>query len=309
MNLQQGGKSKSSKSSKTSKTSKSKKGGNFLGSVSELFVPTGWENFATAAGLLAIDRADAAFRRSRNSSKKQKGGADIDGHESIENMENLMQELDSESFDLEGPQQMNGGGKKSTKKSKTTKTTKTEKTKKSAAIKSTKSTKKGGNFLGAVGELVAPTGWESFATTAGLFALDRADAALRRGTKEKKMKGGKCEGLRASESLIATMPIFKHNNNNKLLWETNLKNNREFLTEETGLINPQIRIICQEDGRYNLQLMGTCMGDTFVYTNDQSVFKMDDFDSLKKFISIRASQLKFIRSCLKSTKLYDKCRY
>jgi hypothetical protein len=30
-------------------------------------------------------------------------------------------------------------------------------------------------------------------------------------------------------------------------------------------------IICQEDGRYNLQLMGTCMGDTFVYTNDQSV--------------------------------------
>jgi hypothetical protein len=40
---------------------------------------------------------------------------------------------------------------------------------------------------------VAPTGWGPFATAAGLLALDRADAALRRGTKEKKekMKGGK----------------------------------------------------------------------------------------------------------------------
>jgi hypothetical protein len=86
---QKGGKSKSSQSSKNSNTTKTKKGGNFLGSVSELFIPTGWENFATAAGLLAIDRADAAFRRSRNSSKKQKGGADLDGHESVEAMDNM----------------------------------------------------------------------------------------------------------------------------------------------------------------------------------------------------------------------------
>jgi len=53
---------------------------------------------------------------------------------------------------------------------------------------------KGGNFLGSVGELVAPTGWESFVTTAGLFAIDRADAALRRGKESKKsvkkMSGG-----------------------------------------------------------------------------------------------------------------------
>lgn len=58
--------------------------------------------------------------------------------------------------------------------------------------KSSSKTKKGGNFLGSIGELVAPTGWESFVTTAGLFALDRADAALRREKKEKKntMKGG-----------------------------------------------------------------------------------------------------------------------
>jgi hypothetical protein len=100
---QNGGKSKSSRSS----SSKSKKGGNFLGSVSELFVPTGWESFATAAGLLAIDRADAAFRRSRNSSKKQKGGSDSDGHESIEAMDNMLDQIQSEELAM-----MSGGAKK-----------------------------------------------------------------------------------------------------------------------------------------------------------------------------------------------------
>jgi hypothetical protein len=69
------------------------------------------------------------------------------------------------------------------------------KPKKAKTTKSkSKTPKKGGNFLGAVGELVAPSGWETFATTAGLFALDRADAALRRGKSEKssakKMSGG-----------------------------------------------------------------------------------------------------------------------
>ena len=100
---QNGGKSKSSKSS----SSKSKKGGNFLGSASELFVPTGWESFATAAGLLAIDRADAAFRRSRNSNKKQKGGADLDAHESMENMEQMMASMGDSTDSV-----MSGGGKK-----------------------------------------------------------------------------------------------------------------------------------------------------------------------------------------------------
>ena len=141
MNSQQGGKSKSSKSS----TSKSKKGGNFLGTVSELFVPSGWESFATAAGLLAIDRADAAFRRNKKSSKKMKGG--VDGHESVEYMEQMMEGLKQDG-EMSTPDQMNGGRKKSA--------TKTSK----------KTTKKGGNFLGTVGELVAPTGWETFATTA-----------------------------------------------------------------------------------------------------------------------------------------------
>lgn len=129
---QKGGKSKSSKSS----SSKSKKGGNFLGSVSELFVPTGWESFATAAGLLAIDRADAAFRRSRNSSKKQKGGADLDAHESMDTMEQLMESMGgTESFNSI----MSGGAK-----NKTAKKTGAKKpaAKKSAAKKPAKKAKK-----------------------------------------------------------------------------------------------------------------------------------------------------------------------
>jgi len=144
---QNGGKSKSSRSS----SSKSKKGGNFLGSVSELFIPTGWENFATAAGLLAIDRADAAFRRSRNSSKKQKGGADVDGHESIDQMDGMLDKIQSET-DVSSPDMMNGGGakkkskatKSKTTKSKSTKskTTKSKSTKSKTGAKKTKKTKK-----------------------------------------------------------------------------------------------------------------------------------------------------------------------
>jgi hypothetical protein len=135
--FQNGGKSKTKSKSSKSKTS-TKKGGNFLGDVGELVSPTGWEGFATAAGLFAIDRADAALRRGKSEKKSEKSSA-------------------------------NKGG--STKKT---------------------SSKKGGNFLGAVGELVAPTGWEGFATAAGLLAIDRADAALRRGksTKSTAKKGG-----------------------------------------------------------------------------------------------------------------------
>jgi hypothetical protein len=59
--------------------------------------------------------------------------------------------------------------------------------------KSVNKLKKGENFRGSVGELVAPTVWKSFVTTAGLFALDRADSSFRRVKKEKKntMTGGK----------------------------------------------------------------------------------------------------------------------
>jgi hypothetical protein len=81
MNSQQGRKSKSSKS-------KSKKGGNFLGSVSELFVPTGWETFATTAGLFALDRADAALRRGKSSAKK--GGSNMRGGTTEDDVDALL---------------------------------------------------------------------------------------------------------------------------------------------------------------------------------------------------------------------------
>lgn len=114
---------------------------------------------------------------------------------------------------------------KTTKSAKTTKTTKTsdaKKTKKSSTTRS-KSKAKGGNFLGAVGDLVAPTGWGPFATAAGLLALDRADAALRRGTKEKKekMKGGKKSEKKSEKKMkggeltcIQNQPIYIPRNTN-----------------------------------------------------------------------------------------------
>ena len=94
---------------------------------------------------------------------------------------------------------------KTATKSKTSTKTGTKTTKSKTGAKKT-SSKKGGNFLGAVGDLVAPHGWGPFATAAGLLALDRADAALRRGksTKSEKSsakKGGMRGGTPASNKL------------------------------------------------------------------------------------------------------------
>jgi hypothetical protein len=142
---QDGGKLKTKSKQTSSKKTSSKKGGNFLGTVGELVAPSGWETFATTAGLFALDRADAGLRRGKSEKKSVKSTA------------------------------KKGGESLSSKKS---------------------SSKKGGNFLGSVGELVAPSGWETFATTAGLFALDRADSAFRRGksTKSSAKKGGMSGG-------------------------------------------------------------------------------------------------------------------
>jgi len=215
--FQDGGKTK--KSTKTS----SKKGGNFLGSVGELVAPTGWESFATTAGLFALDRADAALRRgksvksstkkggqSKTSSKKtssKKGGNFLGsvgelvaptGWESLATAAGLLA-IDRADAALRR-------GKNSAKKGGQLKT----------------SSKKGGNFLGAVGDLVAPTGWESFATAAGLLAIDRADAALRRGKSEKSsVKKGGGGGVVIKGPIHNTTPgrkgnpfkVFQNNNN------------------------------------------------------------------------------------------------
>ena len=52
---------------------KSKNSVNFLGKVSELFVPSGFDNFASAAGLLA--------KNTRSRSRKLKGGSEVMGEE------------------------------------------------------------------------------------------------------------------------------------------------------------------------------------------------------------------------------------
>ena len=97
----------------------------------------------------------------------------------------------------------------------TTKTTKSKtssktgtKTTKSKTTSKKSSSKKGGNFLGTVGDLVAPTGWGPFATAAGLLALDRADSALRRGksTKSSAKKGGMRGGKATEEDLKRLKP-------------------------------------------------------------------------------------------------------
>ena len=64
-------------------------------------------------------------------------------------------------------------------------------------------TKKGRNFLGAVGDLVAPTGWGSFATAAVLVGMDQADSALRRKKSEKSSakKGGMRGGTPEEDAL------------------------------------------------------------------------------------------------------------
>jgi hypothetical protein len=201
-------------------------------------------------------------------------------------------------------------------KSSTKKTSDSKKTKKTSTTTRSKSKTKGGNFLGAVGDLVAPTGWGPFATAAGLLALDRADAALRRGTKEKKekmkggkkMKGGNCENLPAHQSFITTKGITENYNNYMILNNpaSNLHKNRNLFLKESKLENPLIKIICENDV-YNLELMGTCGNDTFKYKNDQKAFMSTNFEELKNFISNRQNQLRFIRSCLKSPQLQGKC--
>ena len=127
------------------------------------------------------------------------------------------------------------GGKPKKTKSKTKTSTKTgTKTKTKTGTKTTKSksstkngtksktstkssSKKGGNFLGAVGDLVAPTGWGPFATAAGLLALDRADAALRRGksVKNSAKKGGMRGGF-TIEHLQKIQKNFESKNSNDL---------------------------------------------------------------------------------------------
>jgi hypothetical protein len=85
--------------------------------------------------------------------------------------------------------------------------------------------KKGGNFLGAVGELVAPAGWGSFTTAAALVGIGQADAAFRRKKTDKssvkkgesKMSGGGAEGNKNPiDILIDKYKTIKNSKNRKI---------------------------------------------------------------------------------------------
>lgn len=114
------------------------------------------------------------------------------------------------------------GGKPKKTKSKSTKFKTSTKTG-TKTTKSKTSTKKGGNFLGTVGDLVAPNGWGPFATAAGLLALDRADAALRRGKSEKSSakKGGapQSNGPATAHEMNLLNSSMNHNKM-KTYWQT-----------------------------------------------------------------------------------------
>jgi hypothetical protein len=94
--------------------------------------------------------------------------------------------------------------------------TKSAKSQPKTGAKKSGSKKKGGNFLGAVGDLVAPAGWGSFATAAALVGIDQADAAFRRGKGKaekdvksvKKMRGGDPDGVPPHPGHLLSNNIF-----------------------------------------------------------------------------------------------------
>ena len=219
--------------------------------------------------------------------------------------------------------------KKSAKSAKTSDTKKSTKSTKSSDAKKTKKSKaKGGNFLGAVGDLVAPTGWGPFATAAGLLALDRADAALRRGTKEKKekMKGGKCDRKSGEIPQVTIGPnnhkgnptgnilsYYNLNNENKMKNYTNTRNQYSDWPDETH----NIVIECNDQGKYYYEVNIICDRDVKKYTHlppknkknqsNNSIYYYDTFEEAKKNAldpktQIFLVKLALLNLCKKATK-------
>jgi hypothetical protein len=206
--------------------------------------------------------------------------------------------------------------KKTTKTTKSAKTSDAKKTKKSSTTTRSKSKAKGGNFLGAIGDLVAPTGWGPFATAAGLLALDRADAALRRGTKEKKekMKGGNCEEMVGEYIYQKYIPIIrpgKVNNKNILNAYNTLKgntvNNPKYLLGD-HMIDFTGEIICQGEKSFKVSIKIYCGEDSkeIEYTSDDKFNNFDSFNEAKNWLAQRKNQLALINLAL--LKNYEICK-
>jgi hypothetical protein len=225
------------------------------------------------------------------------------------------------------------------KKPKKTKKTIKPKTKKPAAKKTTKtrSKAKGGNFLGAVGDLVAPTGWGPFATAAGLFAVDRVSAALRRGTKEKKekMKGGDGCKPKPSDAIDTTL-IGKqweskngsltrriglsnwvedpHSTSSKFVNKENINTYSRMTSEysrwQNNVEKSKITIKCFNEKYYYFEVTIMCNGEPLTYehkpvnynknriSNEYKGYLFETFEEAKKMSESKAIQFALINSAL-----------
>lgn len=187
-----------------------------------------------------------------------------------------------------------------------------KKPKKTSKISSSKTrSKKGGNFLGTVGDLVAPTGWGPFVTAAGLLALDRADVALRRGTKEKKMKGGKkMTGGDCREIPISEKIMFINNpkiNDNQNLKNTHILKNYNFNNPKYLLSNqyqPEISINCLQENEYKISIKIFCNGEYIIYNFDKIVYK--SLQDAKDWLSIRHNQVLLIGLAI--NRFHEQCK-
>jgi hypothetical protein len=197
-----------------------------------------------------------------------------------------------------------GDAKKPKKTKKTSTTIKSKKVPSSSKTTKTRSKAKGGNFLGAIGDLVAPTGWGPFASAAGLFALDRADAALRRRTKKEKMKGGNCEPIPLSEKTIFINNPKK--NNTTYLQNTAIFKNYNFNNPKFKLSNnnPQITINCIEQNKYQISLQIFCDGEFITYNFDR--INYNSLQDAKEWLSSRQNQILLIGLALNN--FYEKCK-
>ena len=138
---------------------KGKKGGNFLGVVSELLFPTGFEHAATTAGLVGLD----AFSKKRSASKKDKrGGA-----------------KKSKSRSARKVRKSKSRSARKARKVRKSKSRSARKVRKSKSKSKGKKSRKGGDFLSAAASIVAPTGFETLATAAGLTGLARGTSGRR----------------------------------------------------------------------------------------------------------------------------------
>jgi hypothetical protein len=218
-----------------------------------------------------------------------------------------------------------GGEKKNnTKKSSSSTSSKKASSKKVMKASSTSSksskpskprSKKGGNFLGYVGELVAPSGWESFATMAGLFAIDRADAALRRGkktdlkketTKKIKMNGGNCQEKKPGNISHITIgnsgALFNHyNNNNNRNGYDKLIKEYDHWSNNHGKSN--IVIACNKNGKFYLKVNITCYGSPYTY---EHLNFYDTFEEAEKAGLDKKNQIALVKLALIDNSKYCK---